>query len=90
MKHTLPYEPGPVETLARLAIQSERYGSDPAFRDAVDAVLSYRVFDAAPTMLEALEDLVPLAAQAMLDADEQEYDIDGELEAAKAAIALTK
>ena len=36
---TTKHPPGPVETLARLALQSDRYRDDPDFRDAVDAVL---------------------------------------------------
>ena len=50
MEHT----PGPVETLARLTIQSARYGGDPDFRDAVDTVLGNPVYDAAPELLAAL------------------------------------
>lgn len=46
---------GPVQTLARLAIQSNRYRDDPDFRDAVDDVLNVDVYDAAPDMLAALK-----------------------------------
>lgn len=49
--------PGPVETLARLALQSDRYASDPGFRDAVDAVLGNSQYDAAPDLLAALKDV---------------------------------
>jgi len=48
------YAPGPVETLARLAIQSDRYSTDPEFRVAVDAVLGKLIFDAAPELHTAL------------------------------------
>jgi hypothetical protein len=51
MKHT----PGPCETLARLALQSDRYQNDADFRDAVDAVLGHPVYEAAPALLEACE-----------------------------------
>lgn len=50
MSHT----PGPCETLARLAIQSQWYQVDADFRDAVDAVLGHPVYDAAPALLEVL------------------------------------
>ena len=46
---------GPVETLARLALQSGVYHSDMDFRDAVDAVLGNPVYDAAPDLKHALE-----------------------------------
>jgi aspartate/methionine/tyrosine aminotransferase len=52
------HDPGPCETLARLALQSERYAEDPDFRDAVNAVLGQPVFDAAPRLLEAAKNLV--------------------------------
>lgn len=50
---TTGYTPGPVETLARLSIQSDRYQSDMDFRDAVDAVIGHLVYDSAPDLLEA-------------------------------------
>ncbi len=46
---------GPVETLARLAIQSNRYRDDAEFRDAVDAVIGQPIYDAAPDLKQALE-----------------------------------
>lgn len=50
--------PGPCETLARLALQSNRYRDDADFRDAVDSVLGHKVYDAALAMREALEAFV--------------------------------
>lgn len=50
-KHT----PGPVETLARIAMQREDYRTDMDLRDAVDAVLGKPIYDASPLMLEALK-----------------------------------
>ncbi len=50
-------EIGPVQTLARLAIQSERYRDDADFRHAVDNVLNVPVYDAAPELLELLKAL---------------------------------
>jgi hypothetical protein len=52
------HTPGPVETLARLAIQSERYVQDEEFRLAVDAVIGRPFYDAAPALLSALYDMV--------------------------------
>lgn len=49
-KHT----PGPVETLARVAMQRDDYGTDMDLRDAVDNVVGNPVYDAAPDLLEAL------------------------------------
>ena len=49
------HTPGPVETLARLAIQSDRYTSDEEFCIAVDAVIGKPVFDAAPDLLAELK-----------------------------------
>ena len=49
---------GPVETLARLSLQSKRYTDDYDFRVAVDAVLGVPQYDAAPKLLAALTDLV--------------------------------
>lgn len=45
------HTPGPVESLARLALQTEAFDSDPDFRDAVHAVLGISVYDAAPDLL---------------------------------------
>lgn len=56
MSHT----PGPVETLARLSLQSQRYVEDADYRDAVDAVLGHPVYDASPALLAALQGLVEL------------------------------
>ena len=50
-------EPGPCETLARLAMQSERYRDDEEFRLAVDAVIGHPVYDAAPELVEAVRGL---------------------------------
>lgn len=52
-----PFPIGPVETLARLAMQSDRYVNDRDFRNAVDTVFNVPVFDAAPDLLVALIDL---------------------------------
>ena len=49
------YTPGPVEMLARLSLQSQRYVNDPEYRDAVDAVLGCPQYDAAPALVAALE-----------------------------------
>lgn len=46
------YTMGPCETLARLAIQSDRYAQEPEFKVAVDNVLGHTEFDAAPNLLE--------------------------------------
>lgn len=46
-----PHTPGPVETLARLSIQSLRYVPDEEFRNAVDAVIRKPMYDAAPDLL---------------------------------------
>lgn len=48
-KHTL----GPVEALARLSLQSERYSLDAEFHRAVDAVLGNPIYDAGPGLLKA-------------------------------------
>ena len=53
------HTPGPVEILARLCLQSDRYTTDMDFRDAVDAVIGRPVYDAAPELLEALKDAYP-------------------------------
>ncbi|MBO6901412.1 MAG: hypothetical protein JJ864_08700 [Rhizobiaceae bacterium] len=50
LKHPI----GPVETLARLCIQSNRYRDDADFREATDAVLGKPMYDAASEMLDAL------------------------------------
>ena len=55
--HTL----GPVETLARLAIQSNQYVEDEEFSIAVDAVIGKPVFDAALDLLAALVEMVEIA-----------------------------
>ena len=52
------HTPGPVETLARLCMQSSRYHEDGEFRDAVDAVLGRAVFNAAPDLLAFLVDTI--------------------------------
>lgn len=49
------HTPGPVEMLARLAIQSERYVRDEEYQIAVNAVIGKPVFDAAPALLAALQ-----------------------------------
>ncbi len=65
--------PGPCQTLAGLALQSERAQSDGEFRLAVERVLSQAdLYDAAPALLEfaqwalnyAREDNDPLAVKA--------------------------
>lgn len=48
------HELGPVQILARLAIQSDSYISDADFRDAVNDVLNVPVYDAAPDLLAVL------------------------------------
>ena len=45
------FAPGPVETLARLCLQSDRYRGDADFREAVDAVLGMVIYDAAPDLM---------------------------------------
>ena len=50
-KHT----PGPIQSLCRLALQTESYQQDLDFAEAVVRVLNDPVWDAAPNMLEALE-----------------------------------
>lgn len=47
--------PGPVELLARLALQSDRYRDDIDFQEAVDNVLGVPVYDAAPALLALIK-----------------------------------
>lgn len=80
MTHT----PGPVETLARLSLQSQRYVDDPEYRDAVDAVLGCPQYDAAPALLAALEAI----EQIPYSLDDPERCQIGRI--ARAALALAK
>ena len=49
---------GPVETLARLVLQSDLYSGNKYVRDAVDNVIGDPKFDAAPELYEALVEAI--------------------------------
>jgi hypothetical protein len=52
LRESAQHTPGPVEILARLALQDDRYHRDMDFRDAIDNVIGNPVWDAAPDLLD--------------------------------------
>ena len=70
MRREKRHTPGPIETLARMCIQSNCYREDADFRDAVDAVIGQPKYDAAPELLEALEDLLAITEGGADEPDE--------------------
>ena len=84
MSRVSRFTPGPVEILARMCIQSNRYREDADFRDAVDAVIGQPKYDAAPELLEALEQ----AVTSMQDSGYPNSSV--AVRAARAAIAKAK
>ncbi len=81
--------PGPVETLTRYCLQltSDTYQYDPTFRDAVDAVSGNPVYDAAPELLEALEDSLSFNEELASDLERWSKAIRADMEHQKYLIA---